>query len=481
MKLRSWRTRSRRASRSSSAPGTASSSPARGPPSATAIALTVKSRRRRSSLERRGGHVRERARVGVGLAPGAGDVVAEARLRSRSPSRSGRARRARRRAAPPRRPGRPPPPGRGRTDARRAGCRGPIRRPGGRRRRPSQQRASNGAPAGNDRTRSQQLFGATAGSRGHLRRCAGLEASPGYHSAPCRVPVRGAGCGGGSSPWRSCWWCWEARWRSSCCTRLATSPTRTSSSRARPSTTGAEAEGRRSSGRATGYDAARTRDFDPARQPRSAVPGRLEVPGLRAARVPAGDLRPHAVSSSTTTAPPRRSTRATATSCGRRRSARSRPPRPRSESPRGSLFVPILSTNANAARTQAPGNGKLVALSMKTGHVVWSHRVPPGTESSPLAWQNAVYFGDQSGTVYSLNARDRARQLDLSRQRRGQGRTGAGVRPAVLRRLRRPRVRAQPGHRAPDLGGQHQRRRLRLRQRQLLLDAGGRVRARVHG
>jgi outer membrane protein assembly factor BamB len=72
----------------------------------------------------------------------------------------------------------------------------------------------------------------------------------------------------------------------------------------------------------------------------------------------------------------------------------------------GLIFVPILSTNPNAARSSAPGNGRLVALSMKTGRVVWSHRVPPGTESSPLAWQSSVYFGDQKGRVYSLNAAD---------------------------------------------------------------------------
>jgi outer membrane protein assembly factor BamB len=72
----------------------------------------------------------------------------------------------------------------------------------------------------------------------------------------------------------------------------------------------------------------------------------------------------------------------------------------------GLLYVPILSTNANAPKTQAPGNGKLVAISMKTGHVAWSHDVPPGTESSPLAWGDAVYFGDQNGTVYSLRGSD---------------------------------------------------------------------------
>jgi outer membrane protein assembly factor BamB len=72
----------------------------------------------------------------------------------------------------------------------------------------------------------------------------------------------------------------------------------------------------------------------------------------------------------------------------------------------GLVFVPILSTNSTASHNQAPGNGKLVALSMRTGRVVWTHIVPPGTESSPLAWGDAVYFGDQNGTVYSLRARN---------------------------------------------------------------------------
>lgn len=72
----------------------------------------------------------------------------------------------------------------------------------------------------------------------------------------------------------------------------------------------------------------------------------------------------------------------------------------------GLVFIPVLSTNPNAQASQSPGNGRLVALSMKNGHQVWSHPVSAGTESSPLAWQDSVYFGDQSGTVYSLRARD---------------------------------------------------------------------------
>jgi outer membrane protein assembly factor BamB len=68
----------------------------------------------------------------------------------------------------------------------------------------------------------------------------------------------------------------------------------------------------------------------------------------------------------------------------------------------GLMYVSLLSTNAHPGST--PGNGRFAALSMKTGRVVWSMRIPPGTESSPIAFGNSVYFGDQGGTVYSLNA-----------------------------------------------------------------------------
>jgi outer membrane protein assembly factor BamB len=70
----------------------------------------------------------------------------------------------------------------------------------------------------------------------------------------------------------------------------------------------------------------------------------------------------------------------------------------------GLMYVALLSTNRNATLTQVPGNGRFMALSMKTGRIVWSKPIPAGSESSPIAWGNAVYFGDQSGTVYSLNA-----------------------------------------------------------------------------
>jgi outer membrane protein assembly factor BamB len=67
----------------------------------------------------------------------------------------------------------------------------------------------------------------------------------------------------------------------------------------------------------------------------------------------------------------------------------------------GLLFVPVLADHG-----QHPGNGSFVALRMKTGRVVWSRRLPAGSESSPIAWGGSVYVGDQAGHVYDLRAQD---------------------------------------------------------------------------
>ena len=56
--------------------------------------------------------------------------------------------------------------------------------------------------------------------------------------------------------------------------------------------------------------------------------------------------------------------------------------------------------------TRATGNGAVVALSMKTGKVVWSHSLPSGSESSPLVHGLSVFLGDQGGTVYSFRTYD---------------------------------------------------------------------------
>jgi outer membrane protein assembly factor BamB len=67
------------------------------------------------------------------------------------------------------------------------------------------------------------------------------------------------------------------------------------------------------------------------------------------------------------------------------------------------VFFTLLSTSPGAG---VPGNGAVVALAMKTGKVVWSHALPPGSESSPLVHGLSVFLGDQGGTVYSFRTYD---------------------------------------------------------------------------
>jgi outer membrane protein assembly factor BamB len=67
------------------------------------------------------------------------------------------------------------------------------------------------------------------------------------------------------------------------------------------------------------------------------------------------------------------------------------------------VFFVLLSTNPGA---RLPANGRVIALSMRTGKTAWSRAVPPGSESSPVVVGQSVYFGDQGGTVYSYRTSD---------------------------------------------------------------------------
>jgi outer membrane protein assembly factor BamB len=67
----------------------------------------------------------------------------------------------------------------------------------------------------------------------------------------------------------------------------------------------------------------------------------------------------------------------------------------------GLVFVPLLSTVPGA---KTPDQGRFVALSQETGHIVWSMSIPAGSESSPLAYGQMLYFGDQDGTVRAIYA-----------------------------------------------------------------------------
>jgi hypothetical protein len=65
----------------------------------------------------------------------------------------------------------------------------------------------------------------------------------------------------------------------------------------------------------------------------------------------------------------------------------------------GLLYVPVLSDSGSS-----PGNGSIVALRMRNGSVAWSRGLSAGSESSPIVWGKALYFGDQAGNVYDFDA-----------------------------------------------------------------------------
>jgi PQQ-like domain len=67
------------------------------------------------------------------------------------------------------------------------------------------------------------------------------------------------------------------------------------------------------------------------------------------------------------------------------------------------VFFVVLSTTPGA---RLPGNGRVVAMSMQTGKVVWAHGLGSGSESSPLVLGNNVIIGDAGGTVHSYRVTD---------------------------------------------------------------------------
>jgi outer membrane protein assembly factor BamB len=69
----------------------------------------------------------------------------------------------------------------------------------------------------------------------------------------------------------------------------------------------------------------------------------------------------------------------------------------------GLVFFSLLSTTPGA---HGPTNGRFVALSTKTGRIVWSRAIPSGSESSALVHGSSVFVGSQGGLVYSFRTRD---------------------------------------------------------------------------
>ncbi len=65
------------------------------------------------------------------------------------------------------------------------------------------------------------------------------------------------------------------------------------------------------------------------------------------------------------------------------------------------ILMPVLSVNSHS-----PGGGRFVALSMRTGQIVWSRPLAAGSESSAIVNGQTVYFGDQAGNLYARNVRN---------------------------------------------------------------------------
>jgi outer membrane protein assembly factor BamB len=91
----------------------------------------------------------------------------------------------------------------------------------------------------------------------------------------------------------------------------------------------------------------------------------------------------------------------------------------------GLVLMPILSTAGHS-----PGGGRFVAVSMRTGRIVWSRPLPAGSESSPIVNSQTVYFGDQGGTFYALRIRDG--HLDWTYQASGAIKGGPALVAGVL-------------------------------------------------
>jgi outer membrane protein assembly factor BamB len=64
----------------------------------------------------------------------------------------------------------------------------------------------------------------------------------------------------------------------------------------------------------------------------------------------------------------------------------------------------VYATVLNSGHPSKPG--RVVAVSSKTGDILWSRYLPSPSESSPLLDEGRIFFGSQAGTVYALSAHD---------------------------------------------------------------------------
>ena len=168
----------------------------------------------------------------------------------------------------------------------------------------------------------------------------------------------------------------------------------------------------------------------------AAVPGALAVPGQRAARVPAGDRRQAPLPAQRQRRPVRDRQAHRQGAVEAQASARSRPHRPPTPTARSTSCCCSASCKGPESRV-----GRVVALDGKTGKIELGTELASRSESSPLIDDGRLYFGSENGTVYAMDADDGDVRWRYRAERRGQGRARAGRRQALLRRLRRQRVR----------------------------------------
>ena len=76
---------------------------------------------------------------------------------------------------------------------------------------------------------------------------------------------------------------------------------------------------------------------------------------------------------------------------------------------KGRLYVTILCLKACTTaigNTESNGRGRVAALSARTGKVLWKRDLPGRAESTPVVVRDRLYFGSEDGTVYALRTRN---------------------------------------------------------------------------
>jgi outer membrane protein assembly factor BamB len=76
---------------------------------------------------------------------------------------------------------------------------------------------------------------------------------------------------------------------------------------------------------------------------------------------------------------------------------------------KGRLYVTILcqkKCTTAIGNAESDGRGRVAALSARTGKVLWQRDLPSRAESTPVVVRDRLYFGSEDGTVYALRTRN---------------------------------------------------------------------------